>query len=76
MTTLNSCLKCNSVACSINEHVGDHPFAMLFDYLDTPAVFSCDGLSCIWTHDGVFTQELDCIAGTCIPDTVIPTKLF
>lgn len=65
---------CPSVSChSANETTIDSIHS-LFDYLDTPGVFACDGTHCVWTHQSIFTQEMECSAGICMTDYTIPVK--
>ena len=74
VATLNSCLICPAVSCTLNPASRHHPFGTLFQYLDSPGIFACDGSSCLWIHNNIFSQELECVAGACITDVVVPEK--
>ena len=71
--TLNSCLYCASVTCSVNKAARSNPFGTLFDYLDAPAIFACDDATCLWIHNNIFSQELECTAGACLSDVIQPS---
>ena len=66
--TLNSCLWCPTVSCFVPVFAKPNPFGHLLDYLESALVLGCDGAQCIWQHQDVFSQELECFTGVCIDD--------
>ena len=65
--TLNDCLRCEEMTCETDV---DAPFGDLFQEIETPMVFACDGQRCVWRHDQLFTQAFHCLGGTCVKEKI------
>lgn len=65
VATLNDCLRCEEMTCETDV---DAPFGDLFQEIETPMVFACDGQRCVWRHDQLFTQAFHCLGGMCVKE--------